>query len=272
MTALRRPLASVAAALVLVALSAPPPPACAQAAPPATLATAGARSGRIRVAAVRARRRPITSLRIRRGLRHLKQVLLHSMPGHLLVTRAGRRETDVLARLQTGRVWDVDNTITLYRTGGEAVFRRAHVEYAPRAVSANGRTIVCLMGPPEHWEGPPEHHRVSPATDSLVVLSRSGEETMRIEEPPTAVDNVRLSRSGRWLAYRVTPSGERSEEVRLVDLEGREVTTLAVDPAGLLASYTRVSDRGDLVTFVEDTAGAPGTITRRAQTLYRRPR
>jgi dipeptidyl aminopeptidase/acylaminoacyl peptidase len=204
------------------------------------------------------------------GLQRVTEVSFLPATRFLLEIDSNRRETDVDTRRRTGKLTEIANRLTLYDRRGRALFTTT-VGWIPIGLSETGKTL-CILTPPEYWEGPPADDAISPATDHLVVLSKRGEILREVDEPRWSVKSPRISPSGRWIAYG-KELGRLSNQIVLLNLaSGRRVETPPTDDRSLLG-FDAVLDDGNLVTFQETLERGPdgGWMKRRSapQVLYR---
>jgi len=204
------------------------------------------------------------------GLKRVTEVSFLPATRFLLVIESNRHETDVDTRRRTGKLTEIANRLTLYDRRGRALFTTT-VGWIPIGLSETGKTL-CILTPPEYWEGPPADDAISPSTDHLVVLSKRGEILREIDEPRWSVKSPRISPSGRWIAYG-KELGRLSNQIVLLNLvSGRRVETPPTDDRSLLG-FSAVLDDGNLVTFQETVEKGPdcGWMKRRSapQILYR---
>jgi len=188
-----------------------------------------------------------------------------------------RFENDRETARQTRRAWNIDNTLTLYDSAGQTLFRKSDLECFPVALSESGNRVACLLSPPQDDSEP-----VYPPNSVLFIFSGQGEFVRTLEDPSFYLHNVKLSPSGVWLAY-VNQAPIEETKVKLMNLFTDWLVTVPVDKKGHLRGYAKVLDNGDLIGFelihLRDSDGAflrlsDGTLKmeRRTKILYKMER
>lgn len=203
------------------------------------------------------------------GRRHIEEVKIRAVSHYVLVTASERWETGPDTRTQTGKVWEIHNTITLYDEHGDVLSQLGKAECFPVALSESGRW-ACLTSPPQYWQGPPAATQVYPPHDQLRVFSTRGEIVTTREEPRWQVQNVRLSPSGNWMAY-VKTMAPSQHEIRLSNLDTARRVTIPVAEDRRMLFYQEVLDNGNLRAFEHlpvQRGGGKWETQRRPKTLY----
>jgi hypothetical protein len=184
--------------------------------------------------------------------KRIEETLITAVARHALVTESRRAETDMQTRREIGKVWEIDNTVTLYDETGKVLFQKTGLECFPVALSENADRVACLHSAPHYVEGPPHTpEEVYPYQDRLSVFCSCGKLIRTVEEPVHHMDRVKLSPSGIWLAYVRGQIGRPplGKEVKLLNLiTGRQISA-PVGEDGSLASFVEVLDDGELRTF-----------------------
>jgi len=191
------------------------------------------------------------------GRRHMQEIRIQTAPPSapaftlgakryarfVLVMGSERFENDRETAREKGKAWNIDNTLTLYDSSGQILFRKTGLECFPVALSESGNRVACQLSPPQD-----DSYPIYPPNSVLFIFSGQGELVNTLEDPSPYLHNVKLSPSGVWLAYYNQASIEQTK-VKLTNLDTGRLVTVPVDKKRHLRGYAKVLDNGDLIGF-----------------------